>query len=505
MNHTSGSSTGYIGIQNEDSVCYLNSAIQQLFFLPAFRRIVLEMVLPGKDAGSYRFLSELQSIFLALEEGRERGREEVTDGSFDQQETALEGGLPATLSSSATAHIGTTATATLVPPLSVDPLPLCSAIWDPNGQGEDDGEEEGEGGHLNPSVQMDVSEFFSLFFAQLFSSLAPSPPSAHPPLSLPCCAVSLSPLLHAKDVICGEIRNELRAVRDGAAPLCVTSCEQFFFLSVSVGAVRVGTDSSTVIRDLHEALLDFSREERVDAMWPCEERAGGGKAEGMGGGLELLSSTTSTSLSAKSLPPHLLIHLKRFRFDFLKMRQVKVNARFEFPDHIDLWQYTSEGIQEQREEERKEREEMAWIERMKEGIDDGDIEGGEECDMGCDVSAKGSCKYTLSGVIVHTGTARDGHYFSLVKERQSGRGNRERGENDQSRGKEKGYEIEREKEREIEREEERESGREQCRWLKMNDEEVTVFPVADMQGVTFGGAEGLVKRQSAFVLVYDRD
>ena len=43
--------------------------------------------------------------------------------------------------------------------------------------------------------------------------------------------------------------------------------------------------------------------------------------------------------SIKDLPPHLIIHLKRFEFDYNTFTQQKLNSRFEFPRDLDMKPY----------------------------------------------------------------------------------------------------------------------------------------------------------------------
>jgi hypothetical protein len=96
------------------------------------------------------------------------------------------------------------------------------------------------------------------------------------------------------------------------------------------------------IGTLQEALSDFIKDTHIDAMWSINDGNISTRVK--------LPSVTSASLSARSLPPHLLIHLKRFRFDYEKMRQVKVNDRLEFPLELDVWPYTAEARQIAKEE-----------------------------------------------------------------------------------------------------------------------------------------------------------
>ena len=35
--------TGYVGLKNIHSICYMNSILQQLFIMPAFRKAILEV------------------------------------------------------------------------------------------------------------------------------------------------------------------------------------------------------------------------------------------------------------------------------------------------------------------------------------------------------------------------------------------------------------------------------------------------------------------------------
>ncbi|EKX52244.1 hypothetical protein GUITHDRAFT_51654, partial [Guillardia theta CCMP2712] len=85
----------------------------------------------------------------------------------------------------------------------------------------------------------------------------------------------------------------------------------------------------------------------------------------------------------KELPNTLILHLKRFEFDLDFMKKVKVNDCCEFPLTLEMDPYTIQGI------ERREK-----------------MEGDDES------------LYDLVGVLVHTGTADSGHYYSYIKERK---------------------------------------------------------------------------------------
>jgi ubiquitin carboxyl-terminal hydrolase 9/24 len=91
--------------------------------------------------------------------------------------------------------------------------------------------------------------------------------------------------------------------------------------------------------------------------------------------------------SIKTLPPVLVIHLKRFGYDWEAGRAIKCDDHFEFPLVVDMLPFTAEGI---------------------EGNDD-DTNSGE---------TPKSKLYRLTGIVVHSGQASAGHYYSFIKQRK---------------------------------------------------------------------------------------
>ena len=114
---------------------------------------------------------------------------------------------------------------------------------------------------------------------------------------------------------------------------------------------------------------------------------------------------TVKRVCVKTLPPHLILHLKRFEFDLDSMRKYKVNDYCEFPMELDLFPYTSEGIEAKERKERKDDE--------KDDRSSSNSKGGDATP----VQPASYYQYTLSGVLVHTGTCNSGHYYSFVKDR----------------------------------------------------------------------------------------
>lgn len=100
---------------------------------------------------------------------------------------------------------------------------------------------------------------------------------------------------------------------------------------------------------------------------------------------------TVKRLCVKKLPPVLGIQLKRFEYDFERVCAIKFNDYFEFPRCLDMEPYTVQGL--------------AKIE-------------GEIIDCDLDPSNEHVCtRYRLSGIVVHSGQASGGHYYSYIKNR----------------------------------------------------------------------------------------
>ncbi|KAF9938245.1 hypothetical protein BGZ67_000390 [Mortierella alpina] len=99
----------------------------------------------------------------------------------------------------------------------------------------------------------------------------------------------------------------------------------------------------------------------------------------------------------KELPRNLILHLKRFDYDMDTMRRIKINDRFEFPTRLDMEPYTLDYLTRK--------------EQAQEGASSSPPPyppGGENGT---------ASQYNLVGVLVHTGTADSGHYYSYIKDR----------------------------------------------------------------------------------------
>lgn len=96
----------------------------------------------------------------------------------------------------------------------------------------------------------------------------------------------------------------------------------------------------------------------------------------------------------KKLPPILAIQLKRFDYDWDREVAVKFNDYFEFPRELDMDPYTARGL--------------ARIEGDAAAVVAADADRNEGDPEPCS-------KYRLKGVVVHSGQASGGHYYSYIR------------------------------------------------------------------------------------------
>ncbi|EDQ87095.1 uncharacterized protein MONBRDRAFT_38117 [Monosiga brevicollis MX1] len=213
---------------------------------------------------------------------------------------------------------------------------------------------------------------------------------------------------------------------------------------------------------MHEALLDSVQGEMFTGanQYRCQEC--GVKVDAM------------KRSCIKTLPPMLMVQLKRFGYDLQTFQPVKHNVRFEFPQELDLEPYTYGYLTQK---ERQEAQEAASdADNAADAVDLGpaNSEGVSPAEI------PPCCKYRLQGVVVHMGSASAGHYYSFSRTRETPTTLA-----DGSAGK----------------------------WLKFNDEQVTeVIVNRDLcedqfygGGTTYNTEYGTFeKNYSAYILVYER-
>jgi ubiquitin carboxyl-terminal hydrolase 34 len=140
----------------------------------------------------------------------------------------------------------------------------------------------------------------------------------------------------------------------------------------------------------------------------------------------------SKSTKFLNLPNNLIFHLRRFEFNHALKKTQKIQSKFVFPQNIDLGPYMDDSI----------------------GFNT------KRLDLASD-----RYSYELSGVIIHTGTASSGHYYSLVRIRTKLKSN--------------SYMTDSIFTNEP-------SARSSGQWLKLDDENVTNFDIENLSQVAFG-------------------
>ena len=109
----------------------------------------------------------------------------------------------------------------------------------------------------------------------------------------------------------------------------------------------------------------------------------------------------------RTLPHTLMLHLKRFEWDYDTFSRWKIKDRFEFPENLDMRPYTVEGS----------------AAAAAAGGGGGGGDGGDSSSNNPPSSPHPPSyyNYELRGIVVHSGTAFAGHYYSYIKDRESGK------------------------------------------------------------------------------------
>lgn len=327
---------GFVGLKNLGCTCYMNSVMQQLFMISTFREAVLQVSAPVMHPAD-NLLYQFQKIFASLKYSQQR---------------------------------------------YFNPKGFCKAFRD------------WEGNPINPSIQMDVDEFFSLFMDKLEHAFQNTHIAGL--IQEHFGGTQVTELIGKGDC---QHRNERE--------------EPFLAIPLQVKGFKS-------VQESLEALVAGEMLEGDNA-YQCD---------GCGNKVKAVRRTC-----LKHLPNVLILVLRRFEFDYDSMTRGKVNEYCEFPMDLNMEPYTQEGL------ERKENPD--FISKYPSDY----------------------YNYKLKGIIVHTGTAESGHYYSFIQDRRS------------------------------------ES------WYEFNDTVVRQFVTSDIPTEAFGGFDGekSLKNRNAYVVFYERD
>ncbi|XP_057299797.1 ubiquitin carboxyl-terminal hydrolase 24-like isoform X2 [Hydractinia symbiolongicarpus] len=158
---------------------------------------------------------------------------------------------------------------------------------------------------------------------------------------------------------------------------CFERDEPFFSLPVTV---KCGNLETSLEQFVHNEIMEGENAYYCEKC--CERR------------------TTVKRTCIKTVPPVLVIQLKRFWYDWERNRAIKFDDFFSFPWVLDIEPYTQKGISKRENEK--------------------DIKPAENnTNRPMDIITDNQQYYELVGVVVHSGQASAGHYYSFIKNRQN--------------------------------------------------------------------------------------
>lgn len=235
-----------------------------------------------------------------------------------------------------------------------------------------------DGNPLNVSVQQDTQEFFNIFFDRIEDSLKPTP---------------LKNL--TKDVFGGKMIDLLACTSCGHLR---ESQQMFYNLSLEVKNMRNVNESLNKLTN-EDVISDFKCEN-------CQEKC----------------DVTKRPL-IKECPNVLIVYLSRLIFDLECLMNVKINTRYEFPIDINLKTYTYDhylatktdtdtGLQSKKSKDQTPDGDV-MAEKGDVHIDESNDKKTETVNVPAELSDD-DYEYTLAGVLVHSGHAEAGHYYSYI-------------------------------------------------------------------------------------------
>lgn len=364
------SATGYVGLQNQGATCYMNATMQQLFMVSEFRRGVLSVTDPSFDNPLESVLS-LPPEKKPVKRGMRLPRDDSSSSDSDSEEAPISW-TPETAVTRLEKESILYQLQRMFGYLqegerrSFETKPFCYAYKD------------FEGNPINTSQQMDANEYFNRLFDSIESKLR---------------GTAQAQLL--KDIFGGKYANQLLGTGEECSHRR-ESTEPFFSISVDIKHKTT----------LQESLKSFTEGEVL-----------GGDNKPQCPKCNKNVDTLKRCLM-HTLPPILVVHLKRFEFHYEQMRHFKLNSSCSFPMELDMEPYM--------------RESHAAKENAKSKAaggsganDEGDAAPAEEegetlsdlINLAQARKAAGYYDYELSGVVVHVGSSDAGHYYSFIKER----------------------------------------------------------------------------------------
>eukprot|EP01129_Flabellula_baltica_P012412 TRINITY_DN5607_c0_g1_i1.p1 TRINITY_DN5607_c0_g1~~TRINITY_DN5607_c0_g1_i1.p1 ORF type:complete len:1164 (+),score=303.45 TRINITY_DN5607_c0_g1_i1:400-3891(+) len=354
---------GRTGLSNQGATCYLNSLLQSLYMTPEFRSALYEWSFD--ESTRKEFITKIKERNQRLEAGKSQIQEDSNDIDISvdevQEEIEFEFDLQTEEkflkykeqkeSKSIPRQLQLLfATLQLAEGRSASTKPLTNSFgWT---QGE-------------AFTQHDVQELCRVLFDALENVWK---------------GTDKENLIN--DFYQGHMKDFVRCTVCGHE-----SSRQDKFLDIPL--VIKGFGETKAVSSIHEALGKFTDVERLegDNQYFCESCD--------------CKVDADKGLSFVDFPYLLMLQLKRFDFDYMTMRRIKLNDRVSFPEILDMNLYV-EGNEEMRKA-------VGVIEEYEFGDESRRQELIEEA------LTHGPYVYELYSVLIHGGSALGGHYYAYIK------------------------------------------------------------------------------------------
>ena len=230
------------------------------------------------------------------------------------------------------------------------------------------------GNPTNVNIQQDTKEFLDVFFDKIENALKPTP---------------FKNILN--DVYGGK---QINLMECGGCGNLRTKEEMFYNLSLEVKNLKdINEGIEKLITD--DIISDYKCEN-------CQQKC------------DLIRKTF-----LKDCPNVLIVHLQRIIFDLDILANLKINSWYEFPQKLDLKNYTYNNFLKQKDAEGKE-ESPEDVKGAKDITEEPEVtlESTDITNPAPEAAVPpeedNDFEYNLVGVIVHMGTAEFGHYYSYI-------------------------------------------------------------------------------------------
>jgi ubiquitin C-terminal hydrolase len=442
------SEAGYVGLKNLGCTCYINSVLQQLFCTKPFRACILEV-----DAG-----------FAKVEETGvgEQGVEVAGSG------TGAEAGM------------------------SAEPKDGGLGVGGELEQAEGKGSGSGAVSESKDVVESEEqgNRKLMLELQRAFTFLLESTRQHYDPTKLvhSCKVLPLEfPVLHQNDAaefcdgLVDKLKDMLKAMQQQASQVHFETLNSLFRVQMCYQNIRQPCQHMTERFD-DQVSVKLEIKGKSSIMESLKAFVEGELMEGDNAleceGCDNAKRDTRRRTCFTKLPNVLIFNLKRFVFNMNTFETEKINDRCEFPVVLDMRPFTKEGLEE------RDRDAMASSGRQTSPV--ARKQSSPVGRMGALGFDSGEHQYALSGIVVHSGGAHAGHYYSIIRCDDDDADGEDEEDEDGGEGGEgsgsKGYST----------------NPMAHRWLRFDDTNVKEFDMTTLEAECFGGETTRLVREPSY-------